>query len=83
MITVKTHKKIKRRTPKGETKIHIRKKKPSQAKCSKCGAKLNRKRLVPKKFKQLPKNQRRAERPLPHLCPSCMKRHLIEKARYV
>lgn len=81
MITVKAHKKFKRRAPGGKITIHIKKKKAGYAKCGNCGSKLNRKRLNPTQIRKIPKNQRKSQRPLPHLCPSCMKLEMKNKAR--
>jgi large subunit ribosomal protein L34e len=46
-----------------------------------CGAKLNRAKLNPTELKKLPKAQRRPERPLPHLCPGCMREEMKKRVR--
>jgi large subunit ribosomal protein L34e len=74
-------KRIKKKTPGGKTVIHTRKRKPSHAKCGVCGTKLNRKRLRPVELKKLPKVKRRPERPLPHLCPRCMREYFKDIVR--
>lgn len=80
---LRTRARIKRKivTPGGRTVIHIKKKKPSYAKCGICGAKLNRAKLDPTQLKKLPKVQHRPERPLPHLCPSCMREEMKKMVR--
>lgn len=71
--------KVKKRTPGGRTTIHFRKRKPSPAKCGKCGTKLNRARLNPTQLRKLPKTKKRPERPYPELCPRCMREKVKSK----
>jgi len=80
-LRTRTKKKIKVVTPGGRTVVHIKKKKPAYHKCGVCGAKLNRAKLNPTQLKKLPKVRRRPERPLPHLCPRCMREELKRRVR--
>ncbi len=75
MRVSRSKRRIKKKTPGGRKVIHEEKKRPSYARCGVCGAKLNRKRLRPIEIKKLPKVKRRPERPLPHLCPKCMREY--------
>ncbi|MEM5814535.1 MAG: 50S ribosomal protein L34e [Candidatus Aenigmatarchaeota archaeon] len=68
-------------TPGGRTVTHFKQAKPAPAVCGTCGAKLGRAKLTPAEVKKLPKVQRRAQRPLPHLCPKCMREKLKEMVR--
>lgn len=68
-------------TPGKRTVFHFKQAKPSPAVCGMCGAKLGRAKLTPAELKRLPKVQRRAERPLPHLCPSCMREEIKKMIR--
>jgi len=68
-------------TPGGRQVWHVLKRRPSHAKCGKCGAKLNRARLGKGQLCKLPKSSRRPERPLPHLCPRCMKEEIKARVR--
>ena len=63
------------RTPGSRTTIHYRKRKPSKAKCGSCGAALKGiARERPSKIKNLPKTQKRPERPFGGvLCTKCMR----------
>jgi large subunit ribosomal protein L34e len=74
-------KKTKRRLPGGKTVVHFKKKKVAHHKCGKCKAKLNRARLRAVKVRKLTKVQRRPSRPLPHLCPKCMREEIRTKVR--
>ena len=74
-------KKTRIRTPGGKTVVRIKKKRPSYHKCGKCGSKLNRKRLRIKEIKNIPKTKRRPERPLPELCPRCMREAMRDRVR--
>ncbi|AEH06663.1 50S ribosomal protein L34e [Methanothermococcus okinawensis] len=76
-------KKISRRAPGNKTVLHYRREKPSNARCACCGALLNG---VPKgrayQIAKLSKTEKRPERPYGgYLCPKCLKRLIIEKAR--
>ena len=81
MIFPRSKKRYKVKTPGGESVIHLKKKKPSYAKCKKCGAKLNRPKLTVEELKRLPKTKKRPERPFPELCSKCMREHFKEKVR--
>ncbi|ABR56705.1 Ribosomal protein L34e [Methanococcus aeolicus Nankai-3] len=76
-------KKISKRGPGNKTLTHHRRSKVSKAKCGACGALLNG---VPRGRKieiaKLSKTEKRPERPYGgFLCPKCLKRLMIEKAR--
>ncbi len=68
-------------TPGGRTVIHFKVGKPQYAHCGNCGTKLNRAKLNPNEIKKLTKVQRRPERPLPGLCPSCMRSQMKSMVR--
>lgn len=74
-------KKMQVRLPSGKTVIHIKKRRPSAAKCGRCGAKLNRARLRKAQLAKLPKTKKRPERSLPEFCPKCMREVLKERVR--
>ena len=75
--------KIFKRGPGNRTLIHYRKRKPSKAKCAKCGAILNGvPRGRPYEIRKLAKTEKRPERPYGgYLCPRCLRRLMIERAR--
>ncbi|MDD3263299.1 MAG: 50S ribosomal protein L34e [Candidatus Nanoarchaeia archaeon] len=64
--------------------IHFKKRKPSKAHCSVCGRPLGgMAQERPVKMKNLPKSQKRPERIFGGvMCPSCLKRYLIENSEY-
>ena len=72
-----------RRTPGGKTVLQFKKRKPSKAKCSKCGkilAGVARER--PYKMTRLPKTKKRPERPYGGvLCSACMRLKMVAEAR--
>lgn len=78
---VRKAKKIKKRTPSGRTVIRRGKKRPAQARCATCGAKLHgMPRLKPSKLKKLPKSKRVPNRPYGgYLCSRCMRELFKEK----
>jgi len=68
--------------PGGVTKIHYRRRKPKHAKCAICKKPLHGvPRLIPSKFKDLPKSSKKPIRPYSNLCSNCMRRTIIEKIR--
>ena len=69
-----------KKVPGGRTVTHYRRKKPSKAKCGKCGKELKGvPRLRPSALRKLPKTKKRPERPYGgSLCSSCM-RDLLRK----
>jgi large subunit ribosomal protein L34e len=81
MRTSKSMRKVKVKSPGGETLISFRRKKPSYVKCKKCGERLNRPKLSVKKLKNLPKTKKRPERPFPELCSRCMREYFKNKVR--
>lgn len=68
-------KKIKKRTPSGRSVMRRGRRKPSAARCARCGAKLHgMPRLRPSALKKLPKSKRRPNRPYGgNLCTRCMR----------
>ena len=81
MITPKSTKVYKVKTPGGRTVVHLKKKRHSYARCKNCGAKLNRFKLSVKEIKKLSKTQKHTARPFPELCSRCMREHFKEKVR--
>ena len=77
----RTRKKMKIVTPGARTVVHFKQKKPSHTKCGNCGMKISRSRLNPIELKRTPKVRRRPERPLPHLCPVCMREEIKKRVR--
>lgn len=78
----KTLRKVFVRTP-SKTTVHYKKKKPSKAVCSECGANLKGvPRERPYKMQKLGKTEKRPERPYGGvLCSKCTRKELIKKAR--
>lgn len=58
-------------TPGGRTVMHFKKARPSYHTCGRCGAKLNRPRLLPTEIRKIRKTERRPERRFPELCAAC------------
>ena len=81
MRNSKKMRKVKVKAPGGHTVIQLKRKKPSVAKCKKCGEKLSRAKMSVKKLKNLPKTKKRPQRPMPDMCPGCMRKHFKEKVR--
>jgi large subunit ribosomal protein L34e len=79
----RTLRRVYRRTPGGRTVRQFKKRKPSKAKCGKCGnvlAGVPRER--PYKMKRVPKTKKRPERPYGGtLCSACTRQKMVEKAR--
>ncbi len=68
------------KTPGGKVKYHYRVRKPSQITCAECGKRLSGiPKLIPSKFRVLPKTKKRASRPYSNLCSSCMRKKIMEK----
>lgn len=74
---------VKVRIPGGKTKLVYKRRKPSAAKCAKCGAVLKGvPRALSAGINKLAKTQRRPERPYGGvLCSKCMRRKIIGKVR--
>jgi large subunit ribosomal protein L34e len=79
----RTLRRIKVRLPGSKTVTHFKRRKPSIAKCGKCGANLKGiPREMPAKFKNLPKTAKRPQRPFGGvLCTKCMRAHFVLEAR--
>jgi len=79
----RTLRRVKVKVPGGKTVLHYKRRKPSKAKCSKCGAVL--KGIVrerPYKMKKIRKSKKRPTRPYGgSLCTKCMRKLFVEKAR--
>ena len=74
---------VKRKTPGGEVSLQYKKRKPSIAKCGKCGAELaGIPRERPHKMVKLGKTEKRPERPFGgNLCTKCMRLEMKARAR--
>ena len=72
-----------RRTPGSKTVLHFRKRKPSKAKCGKCGKLLHGvPRERPFKMQNLAKTEKRPERPFGGvLCSACMRSKIVTEVR--
>lgn len=79
----RTLRRVSRRTPGSRTKLHYKKRKPSKAKCSKCGKLLpGVPRERPYKMSRMPKTKKRPERPYGGmLCSACMRLKMVSEAR--
>ena len=71
------------KTPGGKTVVHYKRRKPSKAKCGKCGSLLKGVvRERPYKMMKMCKTKKRPERPYAGvLCSRCLRKLMIEKAR--
>lgn len=80
----RTFRRIKVKTPGGETKVHFRRRKPAKAVCGACGINLQGvPREIPSKMANMPKTHKRPERPFGGvLCGKCMKQLMKEEARF-
>lgn len=72
-----------KKVPGGKNVVHYEKRKPSKAKCGKCKAILKGvPRERPYKMQNIPKTQKRPERPYGGvLCSKCMRELFKEKAK--
>jgi large subunit ribosomal protein L34e len=79
----RTLRRVSRRTPGSKTVLQYRKRKPSKAKCSKCGKLLpGVPRERPYKMARMAKTKKRPERPYGgSLCSACMRRKMVTEAR--
>ena len=79
----RTFRRIKVKTPGGNTKVHYKRRKPSKAKCTGCGAVLaGVARALPRKMQNMPKTKKRPTRPYGGvLCTKCMRNKIKQKAR--
>ncbi|MET1100871.1 MAG: 50S ribosomal protein L34e [Pyrodictiaceae archaeon] len=78
-----SRRKVKVRTPGGETRIHYEKRRPGPARCAICGKPLNGvPRLRPVELRKLAKTERRPERMYGGvLCSSCLAKLLKRQVR--
>jgi len=79
----RTFRRVKVKTPGGETKVHYKRRKPSKAKCSGCGKNLaGVPRELPGKMTKMPKTKKRPERPYGgKLCTQCTRNKIKQTAR--
>lgn len=77
------HRMVSVKVPGGRTVIHFKKKKPSKARCSNCGALLKGvPRERPHKMQNMAKSRKKPERPYGgNLCSKCTRNLLRKKAR--
>lgn len=75
--------KIFRKAPGGRPSIQYKRKKPQAPRCYKCGTVLpGVARQRPFKMRQMPKTQKRPERPFGGvLCSRCMRLEMVNRAR--
>lgn len=70
------------RTPGGRVSVHFKRRKPKIAHCAMCGRPLNGiPRERPSGMRKLAKTEKRPERPMPHLCPVCMRKVMKAQVR--
>jgi len=83
MLKSRTLRRVFVKTPGNKTKLHYRKRKPAKAKCSGCGAVLSGVPSErPHKMQNMPKTQKRPERPYGGtLCTKCTRKLMVEKAK--
>lgn len=74
-------KKVKVRSPGNAVNVHFKIERGSYAHCGDCGAKLNRIRVTTADARTMAKTQKRPNRPLPHLCSSCMREEIKKMVR--
>ena len=79
----RTFRRVYTRTPGGKTVMHYKRRKPGIAKCANCKAPLKGiPRLIPTKFRNLAKTEKRPQRPYGgYLCSKCTRLKIIEKVR--
>jgi large subunit ribosomal protein L34e len=77
----RTFRRVFRKTPGGNTVLHHERRKNSRPTCPICGIELHAARMSAVALRKLPRSGRRIERPLPNLCPKCMRQKMKDKAR--
>lgn len=79
----RTFRRVKVKTPGGNTKVQYKRRKPSKAKCAGCGAVLpGTARALPRKMQNMPKTKKRPTRPYGGvLCTKCTRNKIKQKAR--
>lgn len=79
----RTFRRMQRKTPGGRVSLTYRKRKPSKAKCAVCGVVLKGvPRERPYKMQNMPKSQKRPERPYGGmLCSKCTRKKIKDMAR--
>jgi len=79
----RSKRKVKVKTPGSRVVIHYRRKKPQAARCHKCGTTLKGvPRAFPKQLQNMPKTQKRPERPYGGvLCSTCSRILFKDKAK--
>jgi large subunit ribosomal protein L34e len=79
----RTYRRVKKKLPGGKTVTHYEKRKPSVAKCSKCGALLKGiPRERPHRMQKLGISKKRPQRPYGgYLCTKCSRELIKNKAR--
>lgn len=82
-IKSRTFRRVKVKVPGNRSVVHYRKRKPSAAKCGKCGAVLNGvPRERPYKMMNMAKTAKRPERPYGGvLCSKCMRKKIKENIK--
>jgi large subunit ribosomal protein L34e len=80
-----TFRKVFVKTPGSKTVLHYRRRKPSKAKCAQCKKLLQGvPREIPTKMANMPKSQKRPERPYGGtLCSSCTRKLFKQSTRHV
>ena len=83
MLRSRSLKRSQKKVPGGKTVTHFRRRKPSIAKCAKCGKDIKGvPRLRVSELRKLPKTKKRPERPYGgNLCSKCMREVFREKVR--
>ena len=81
----RTFRRVKVKTPGGNTKVQYKRRKPSKAKCAECKKVLaGVPRELPLKMKNMPKTKKRPERAYGGvLCTRCARRKIVEKTRKI
>ena len=82
-IKSRTFRRVKVKTPGNKVRVQYRKRKPKQAKCAGCGKALHGiPRERPYKMRNMPKTQKRPERPFGGvLCSACMRKKIKENIK--
>ena len=79
----RTFRRVAVRTPGSKNKIHYKRRKPSKAKCGKCGSLLKGvPRELPYKIRTTAKTKKRPQRPFGgNLCSLCTRKELVKRSR--
>lgn len=83
MLRNRTFRRVYRKTPGGKVVLQHKRRKPSAAHCAHCGIELlGVPKALPYKMENMPKSQKRPERPYGGvLCSSCARSQIVARTR--